>query len=75
MTSVLTEFENDEVVHLFFMGHMKKRNEVIYSNSESNPSYEELQQALVDMYGDSMKAFEKLISQKKDILKLDAELS
>jgi len=75
MTFILTEFENDEVAHLCFMGHMKKQNEVIYSDSESNPSFEELQQDLVDMYGDAMKDFEKLIFQKKDILKLEVELS
>ena len=57
------------------MGH--KHHEVICSDSksESNPSYEELQQALVDMHGDAMKAFEKLIAQKKIILKLEPELS
>jgi len=59
------------------MGHMKKKkNKVIYpdSESESNASYEELQQALVDMLGDAMKSFEKLIPQKKVILKLKSSL-
>jgi len=51
------------------------RNEVTYSDSESNPSYEELQMALIDMHSDEMKTFKKLSSQKKIIFKLDEELS
>lgn len=48
-TSLLSNTENDEVAKKKFMGHVKKKkNEVTYSNSESefNPSYEKLQQAL-----------------------------
>jgi hypothetical protein len=54
-----------------------KKNDVSYSNFESNfnPSYEQLQQALKEMNGEALNAFEKLIAQKKTNLKLESELS
>jgi hypothetical protein len=47
--------QSDEVVHLCFIGHKKNRNELTYfdTGSKFNSSYEELQQALVDMHGDA----------------------
>jgi predicted nuclease with TOPRIM domain len=55
----------------------KKKTGVSYSNSESkfNPSYEQLQQALQEMHVEALNAFQKLITQKKTILKLESELS
>ena len=74
-SSTQSEPDNGEIANLCLMGH--KHHEVIRSDSESesNPSYEELQQAIVDMHDDAIKAFEKSIAQKKVILKLEAELS
>jgi translation initiation factor 2 alpha subunit (eIF-2alpha) len=61
------------------MGHVKKKkkNKVTYSdsNSEFKPSYEELQQAIKEMHGEALNAFERLIAQKKTILKLEKEFS
>ena len=55
----LSDPESDEVAHLCFIGHNKKKNEVTYSDSYSkfNASYNELQQALVDMHGDASDEF------------------
>lgn len=61
-SSTQSDSDNSEVIHSDF-------------EFESNPCYEELRQALVDMHGDAIKAFEKLISLKKIIPKLKVELS
>jgi len=71
----LSDLDKNEIADLCLMGH--KHHEAIHfdSESESNPFYEELEQALVDMHDDAMKAFEKLIAKKKIILKLEVERS
>lgn len=60
------------------MGHRKKtKNEVIYSDSvsEFKPTYEDLQYSIDEMHVESLNAFEKLIAKKKNILKLESEIS
>ena len=53
---------------------MNKLLEVSDSYSDSNPSYDELQNALIEMHGDAMNAFKKIDSQKRTVLKLEAEI-
>jgi len=48
--------------------------EVSGSDSDSNPSYDELKNALIEMHGDAMNAFKKIGSQKRTVLKLEAEI-
>jgi len=69
LASTTSDSKNDEIAQFYFMGDKKKQNEVPYSDSdsESNPSYEELQKTLIDMHG---KAFPKLSVEKKVIFKL-----
>jgi len=52
------------------MGLKKKRQEVIYFDSDSNFnfSYKEWQNALVEMHGDAMNALERICAQKRVIL-------
>jgi len=64
------------------MGQMKKaKNEVIFSDSDFDsysdfkPTYKDLQDSIEEMHVESLNAFEKLISQKKTILKLEFEIS
>jgi len=64
------------------MGQIKKaKNEVIFSDSDSDsysdfkPTYKDLQDFIEEMHAESLNAFDKLISQKKTILKLEAEIS
>jgi len=59
------------------MGHMKKaKNEVIFSDSFSDfkPTYKDVQDSIEEMHVESLNAFEKLITQKKTILKLESEI-
>jgi len=74
--------ENKEEDDLCFMGQMKKaKNEVIFSDSDSDsysdfkPTYKDLQDSIEEMHAESLNAFEKLIAQKKTILKLEYEIS
>jgi len=62
------------------MGQMKKaKNEVISSDSDSysnfKPTYKDLQDSIKEMHAESLNAFEKLMPQKKTILKLETEIS
>jgi len=64
------------------MGQMKKaKNEVIFSDSDSDsysdfkPTYKDLQDSIYEMHVEYLNAFEKLIAQKKTILKLESEIS
>jgi len=56
------------------MGQKKKPLEVSDSDFDFNHSYNELQNVLVEMHGDVMNAFKKIGSQKRIILKLEAEI-
>ena len=54
----------------------KAKNEVTLSDSYSNykPTYKDLQDFFEEMHVESLNAFEKLIAQKKTILKLESEI-
>jgi len=56
------------------MGQRKKSIEVSNQNSQTNPSYSELQNVLVEMYEDAMNAFKTIRTQKRTILKLEAKI-
>jgi len=82
VTSNTSGAENKDEDDLCFMGQMKKtKNEVIFSDSDfdsySNfkPTYDDLQDSIEEMHAESLNAFEKLIAQKKTILKLESEIS
>jgi len=51
-----------------------KSLEVSDSDSDLNPSYNKLQNVLIEMHGDDINAFKKIGSQKRTILKLEAEI-
>jgi len=64
------------------MGQMKKaKNEVIFSDFDSDsysnfkPTYKDLQDSIEEMHVESLNVFEKLIAQKKTILKLESKIS
>jgi len=64
------------------MGQLKKaKNEVIFSDSDSDsysdfkPTYKDLQDSIEEIHAESLNAFEKLIAQKKTILKLEYKIS
>jgi len=64
------------------MGQMKKaKNEVIFSDFDSDsysdfkPTYKDFQDSIEEMHVESLNPFEKLISQKKTISKLESEIS
>jgi len=64
------------------MDQMKKsKKEVIFLDSDSDsysdfkPTYKGLQDSIEEMHVESLNVFEKLISQKKSILKLESEIS
>jgi len=86
VTSNTSYAENKDEGDRCFMGQMKKaKNEVIFSDSDSDsdsdsyfnfkPTYKDLQDSIEEMHAESLNAFEKLIAQKKTILKLEAEIS
>jgi len=82
VTSNTSDTENKEEEDICFMGQMKKsKNEVIFSDSDSDsysefkPTYKELQNSIEEMHVESLNSFEKLMAQKKTILKLEAEIS
>ena len=82
VTSNTSDAENKDEDYLCFMGQMKKaKNEVIFSDSdpdsysEFKPTYKDLQDSIDEMHVESLNAFEKLIAQKKTILKLESEIS
>jgi len=56
------------------MGQRKKSIEVSDRKSKHNPSYDELQNVLVEVHGDAMNAFKTIGTQKRTILKLEAEI-
>jgi peptidoglycan hydrolase CwlO-like protein len=56
------------------MEQIKKSIEVSDRKSKLNPSYDELQNVLVEMHGDAMNAFKTIGTQKRTILKLEAEI-
>jgi len=56
------------------MGQRKKSIEVSDRKSKLNPSYDELQNVLLEMHGDPMNAFKTIGTQKRTILKLEAEI-
>jgi len=77
-----SDAENKEEDDLCFMGQTKKaKNEVIFSDSDSDsysdfkPTYKDLQDSIEEMHAESLNAFDKLIAQKKTILKLEAKIS
>ena len=74
VSSTISDSENDEISQLCFMGQRKKSIEVSDRNSKFNPSYDELQNVLVEMHGDAMNAFKTIGAQKRIILKLEAEI-
>jgi len=64
-SSTRSDSENDEVAQLCFMGQKKKPLEVSDSDSNFNHSYNELQNAIVEMHGDAMKAFKTIGTPKE----------
>ena len=74
VSSKKNDSENDEIAQLCFMGQRKKSIEVSDRNSKFNPSYDELHNILVEMHEDAMNAFKTIGTQKKIILKLEAEI-
>ena len=82
VTSNTSDTENKDEDDLCFMGQMKNaKNEVILLDSDSDsysdfkPTYKDLQHFIEEMHAESLNAFEKLIAQKKTILKLESEIS
>jgi len=74
-TSNTSDTKNKED-DLCFMGHMKKaKNEVTFSDSDFKPTFKDLQDSIEVMHAESLNAFEKLIAQKKTIIKLESEIS
>jgi len=76
VTSNTSDAENKDEDDLCFMGQTKKaKNEVIFSNSDSDsysdfkPTYKDLQDSIEEIHAESLNAFDKLIAQKKTILK------
>jgi len=77
-----SDTENKDEDDLCFIGQTKKaKKEVIFSNSDSDsyfdfkPTYKDLQDSIEEMHAENLNAFEKLIAQKKTILKLESEIS
>jgi len=67
-SSTRSVFENDEVANLCFMVQQRQKNKLLKvsdSNSDFNPSYNELQNVLIEMHGDAMNAFKKIGSQRE----------
>jgi len=56
ISSTKSDSESDEIAHLYFMGQRKNSIEVSYPHFKFNPSYNELQNVLVEMHGDSITA-------------------
>ena len=82
VTSNTSDTENKDEDNRCFMGQMKKaKNEVIFSDSDSDsysnckPTYKDLQDSIKEMHVDSLNAFDKIMAQKKTILKLESEIS
>ena len=84
VTSNISDTENKDEDDRCFMGQTKKaKNEVIFSDSDSDsdsysdfkPTYKDLQDSIEEMHAESLNAFEKLIAQKKTILKLESKIS
>jgi len=82
ITSNTSDAENKDDDDLCFMSQTKKaKNEVIFSDSDSDsysdfkPTYKDLQDSIEEMHDESLNAFDKLIAQKKTILKLEAKIS
>ena len=80
VTFNISDTENKDEDDRCFMGQTKKaKNEVIFSDSDSysdfKPTYKDLQDSIAEMHAGSLNAFEKLIAQKKTILKLEFEIS
>jgi hypothetical protein len=74
VSSTKRDSENYEIAQLCFMQQRKKSIEVSDRNSKFNPSYDELQNVLVEMHEDAMNAFKTIGTQKRTILKLEAEI-
>jgi hypothetical protein len=74
VSSTKRDSENYEIAQLCFMRQRKKSIEVSDRNSKFNPSYDELQNVLVEMHEDAMNAFKTIGTQKRTILKLEAEI-
>ena len=74
VSSTKSDSQNDEITQLCFMGQRKKSVEVSDQNYKFNPLYDELQNVLVEMYGDAMNAFKTIGTQKRTILKLEAKI-
>ena len=74
VSSTKSDSENDEIAQLCFMGQRKKSIEVSDHSSKFNPSYDALQNVLVEMHGDAMNAFKTIGTQKRTILKLEARI-
>jgi len=74
-SSTKSDSENDEIAQLCFMGQRKKSIEVSDRNSKPKPSYDELQNFLVEMHGNTMNAYKTIGNQKRTILKLEAEIA
>jgi len=82
VTSNISDTKNKDEDDRCFMGQTKKsKNEVIFSDSDSGsysdfkPTYKDLQDSIEEMHAESLNAFEKLIAQKKTILKLEFGIS
>lgn len=52
----------------------QKDSDVSDSDSKSLPYYNELSEEFHEMHDDALKAFKKISSQKKNILKLEGEI-
>jgi hypothetical protein len=61
-SSTRSDSNNDEVANLWFMGQQRQKNkllEVSDLDSDNNPSYNELQNVVIEMHGDVMNAYKK----------------
>ena len=72
--SIKSDSENDEITHLFFMGQRNNFVQVSNPHPNTNPSYDELQNIFVEMHDNAMKSFKTIGTERKTILKLEAEV-
>ncbi|AES75720.1 hypothetical protein MTR_6g055580 [Medicago truncatula] len=80
VNSNTSDTENKDEDDRCFMGQMKKaKNKVIFNDFDSysnfKPNYKDLQDSIKEMHAESLNAFEKLMAQKKTILKLETKIS
>jgi Txe/YoeB family toxin of Txe-Axe toxin-antitoxin module len=67
--------DNEEIANLCLMAHIRKHKQHEVSDSDNQPSYDELQNAFNEMYGEALDTFRKLSRQKKMNAKLEEEIA